>query len=215
METSTMAELQALLLDTFILESRAQVSLWDNALNADDRRRIAHTLKGSARAVGLRSVERAAWSLEQYYRGEQEHDFVDSWITRIKYWSDEGRIRNLFQDTPVAVWLDSDHNRSLVYQSILAKEGYRARSIRGLEEIAKVQSDESLVTLVCIAEESKSSLDVILRKMEDIPAWGNAPIMVFSDAMVLPSKLDLFCPAAKVAPGALMTGLNEIRAATA
>lgn len=220
-------DLQQLLLDTFILEAQEQLAALGGQLAMDQPdleqcRRIAHTLKGSSRAVGLRSVERAAWGLEQYYRDQLENqppsigpEQISTWVSRIGYWSEDSHAKALFKDRPVALMWSSDASQSALYGSLLSREGYLVASTDSLEELAAIMDAHLPPALLCLVDSGQSMDTRALWLISEHPHWQHAPVLLFAAEIPSDLSMDIHRPAAQLAPGALLAGLETIREATA
>ena len=227
MDFSNAAELQKLLLDTFILEAAEQLELLDQERSAESAdlekcRRIAHTLKGSARAVGMRSAERAALHLEHHYRSQEEEaqqdvseEIVGSWVERIRYWSEESHAKALFEHQPVALLWNTEQAQAALYSILLRREGYLVVSVSDLEQLAEAIASSTPPALLCIMEDSDEVVSKIFAEAMRHDEWSHAPTLLFSSYDQSPETMEVFCPSAKPAPGALMAGLETIREATA
>lgn len=221
------AELQQLLLDTFILEAKEQLDAFDQELASEDPdldhlRRIAHTLKGSSRAVGMRSAERSALYLEHYYRhlietggSEYSPQQVLAWAEHIRYWSEDSHARALFEKQPVALLWNTDPAQAALYASLLRREGYHTVTAATSEELKSALDSSYPPALLCVME---SDLEILRSVLDCVAAhshWAHAPALLFAPETELPLLMEIFCPSDRPAPGALMAGLESIREATA
>jgi len=226
--SSTNSDLQMLLLETYIEESREQLNLLDSELsrartNWGVTKRISHTLKGSARAVGLRSAERAAMQMEQIcrmcedYPGDnaQAKKKVIGLANRVRYWSNESTARKLFGTQPGAIIWCRDMRQGILYKTLLDKEGYNTTPVDDLAALDQIMTQVQPAALMLILESAKEYLNSIFDIIIADPDWINAPAIVFSEKQFKqPSQVEIFIGGTSIAPGSLMVALGEIREAS-
>ena len=228
MDNKQQIALQLLLLNAFILEASEQMVLLDQAINKipanwDAARRIAHNLKGSSRAVGIRAAERSAMQLEYMFRDFQEQDECKAdclekakiLVSHIRYWSGENNARDLFSKEPVCLMWNCDENQNAIYQLLLQREGYQVTPSTSLENLKNSMQSHHPAVLMVVAEKNEARMEEVLDLIASDEEWQHAPVILFaaSDAN-LPAQLEIFYSGDSIAPGALMAGLEDTREAS-
>jgi hypothetical protein len=169
----------------------------------------------------MRSVERAARSLEHYYLALEKsgpHGTLPEqacyWIERIRYWSEDSHAKALFEQPPIAMLWCVDTPESALYGSLLGREGYSLVSADELAQMGSYMDSQNPPALLCVIERDPELAQQVLAAAAAHPEWMHAPTLLFAPETVLPSEMEIFHPAERPTPGVLMTSLEAIREAT-